>query len=59
MTVQPNLVSVYVVNGIRTSGGMGPGPVRVPPEEAANLVALRVAVSGDRPPQIDPQGLKR
>ena len=44
------LVTVYVVNGTRTSAGPGPGALELPPLEAAALVRQRFAVYGDRPP---------
>jgi hypothetical protein len=47
----PELVTVFVTTGIRTSGGNGPGVVRVPPAEAARLVADRRAIHGDRAPR--------
>ena len=49
MTEQP--VAVFVTTGIRTSGGNGPGVVRVPPAEAAALVADRRAVYDEVPPR--------
>ena len=51
MSRQPELVAVFVTTGIRTSGGNGPGVLRVPPAEAAALVADRRAIYGDRPPR--------
>ena len=45
------LVRVLMANGHRTSGGTGPGVVEVPPDEAARLVAARVAVHGDQLPR--------
>lgn len=45
------LVTVFVTTGIRTSGGSGPGVVRVPPAEAAALVADRRAVYGEQAPR--------
>jgi hypothetical protein len=39
-----------VVNGTRTSAGPGPGPLSLPPLEAAALVRQRFAVYGDRAP---------
>jgi hypothetical protein len=44
-------ISVYLGNATRTSGGSGPGMVRVPPDEAARLVAARLAIYGDRAPR--------
>jgi len=40
------LVEAYLSNGIRTSGGTGPGTVLVPPDEAARLVSARLAIYG-------------
>jgi hypothetical protein len=45
------LVPVYVTTAIRTSGGTGPGVVRVPPDEAGRIVADRHGVYGDRAPR--------
>ena len=42
----PQLVTVYVVNGTRTSAGPGPGALELPPLEAAALVRQRFAVPG-------------
>ena len=43
-------VTIYVVNGTRTSQGPGPGP-KVPPATEANaLLTARLAVYGDRAP---------
>jgi hypothetical protein len=42
---------VYLGNGTRTSGGTGPGVVRVPRDEAARLVRDKWAIPGDRAPQ--------
>jgi hypothetical protein len=43
-------VAVFVTNAITTSRRTGPGALRLPPEEAGALVALRLAVYGDQPP---------
>lgn len=51
MTVQPDLVGIYLVNATRCSAGNGPGPVQVHPDEAARLVAGKLAVYGSGPPQ--------
>lgn len=48
---EPDLVPVFVTTGIRTSGGPGPGVVRVPRDEAARIVAARHGVSGEQPPR--------
>lgn len=44
-------VPVFVLVGVRTSAGAGPGVKHLPPAEAARLVAARVAVGGDKPPR--------
>jgi hypothetical protein len=44
-------VPVFVINGVRTSDGPGPGLKHLPPAEAGALIAAKVAVAGDRPPQ--------
>jgi hypothetical protein len=44
-------VPVFVINGTRTSDGPGPGVRHLPPAEAGALVAARVAVHGEKPPQ--------
>jgi hypothetical protein len=46
----PGLTPVYLSNGTRTSGGTGPGVVHVPPDEAAWLVAQKLAIHGQQPP---------
>lgn len=52
----PAAVTVYVVNGTRTSQGPGPGPLSLPPLEAAALVRQRFAVYGSKPPNAaDPE----
>jgi hypothetical protein len=43
------LVTVTLLNGTRTSGGSGPGPVQVPPAEAAWLTGSKLAVYGTGP----------
>jgi hypothetical protein len=47
----PDLLPVFLTVAVRTSGGNGPGVVRVPREEAARLVAARHGVSGERAPR--------
>jgi hypothetical protein len=50
------LVTVYVVNGTRTSQGPGPGVKQLPPEEASALIRQRFAVYGSKPPNVpDPE----
>jgi hypothetical protein len=49
-TPDPPLVWIYLSNGTATSGGSGPGPVQVPPGEAAFFVRERLAVHGTVPP---------
>jgi hypothetical protein len=44
-------VPVFVINGTRTSDGPGPGVKHLPPAEAGALVAARIAVAGENPPQ--------
>jgi hypothetical protein len=56
----PGLVAVYVTSAVRTSAGSDLGPKRVPPAEAARLVAAKLAVYGDRPPGMpEPEGTVR
>lgn len=45
------LVPVYVTVAVQTSGGTGPGIVRVPPDEAGRLVSARIAIHGERAPR--------
>jgi hypothetical protein len=45
------LVEVYLGNATVTSGGTGPGTVRVPPDEAGRLVKDRLAIYGGNRPQ--------
>lgn len=47
---EPELVSVYVTSGIRTSAGPGPGVRRVPPDEAGRICAAKLGVMGETPP---------
>ena len=51
MSDDQDLVPVFVTTGIRTSGGPGPGVVRVPRDEAARIVASRHGVAGERAPR--------
>jgi hypothetical protein len=44
-------VTIFLLNGTSTSGGNGPGPVSVPPEEAARLLNESLAVRGDVAPR--------
>jgi hypothetical protein len=44
------VVTVYVVNGTRTSQGPGPGPKELPASEANRLIYAKLAVYGDQPP---------
>lgn len=54
------LVTVYVVNGTRTSAGPGPGALTLPASEAGALVRQRFAVYGDRAPgAADPEPAAR
>ena len=43
-------MTVYVVNGTRTSAGPGPGAMTLPASEANALIGMRLAVYGARPP---------
>jgi hypothetical protein len=43
-------VPCFLLNGVRTSQGPGPGPMMLPPAEAASLVARKLAVAGSTPP---------
>lgn len=43
-------VTVYLTVAVRTSQGPGPGPLTLPRDEAARLVAQRFAVYGGSPP---------
>jgi hypothetical protein len=45
------LVPVYLTVAVRTSGGNGPGVVRVPPDEAGRICADRHGVMGECPPR--------
>jgi hypothetical protein len=45
------VVTIYVVNGVRTSLGPGPGVKRLPASEASALVSAKLAVWGDQPPR--------
>jgi hypothetical protein len=45
------LVAVYLTNATRTSAGPGPGPKRLPPDEAGRLVRVKHAVYGEIAPR--------
>ena len=45
------LVAVFLTVAVRTSGGNGPGVVRVPPDEAGRIIARRHGVYGVLPPK--------
>ena len=47
---EPETTWIYLTNGTGTSGGSGPGPVQVPPDEAAWLIGEGLAVAGQVPP---------
>lgn len=47
---EPELVPVFVVVGVRTSQGPGPGPKMLPPDEAARVIGAKLAVYGHQPP---------
>jgi hypothetical protein len=55
----PEPVTVYLTNATHTSGGAGPGPVRVPPAEAKSLTDRRIAVYGDQPPRDGTEDAQR
>jgi hypothetical protein len=44
------LTEVFGVNGTRTSDGPGPGPKRLPADEASALIAAHLAIAGSEPP---------
>jgi hypothetical protein len=44
-------VAVFVTTAVRTSAGPGPGVRHIPAAEAAQLIARRHAVTGERPPK--------
>ncbi len=48
---EPPTVTVFATNGTRTSACCGPGVLRLPPAEAARLVAAKLAVYGEAPPR--------
>jgi hypothetical protein len=48
--ITPPLADVFLTMAVRTSDGPSPDHKRLPPGEAAALVARRRAVYGDRPP---------
>jgi hypothetical protein len=48
---EPELATVFVTTGIRTSAGSGPGALRLPLAEAGRLVKDRHAVYGSTPPR--------
>jgi hypothetical protein len=48
---QLDRIPVFLTVAVRTSGGNGPGVVRVPREEAARLVAARHGVHGEMAPR--------
>jgi hypothetical protein len=45
-----DLVPVFVIVGVRTTGGPGPGVKHLPRAEAGRLVSARIAVHGTSPP---------
>ena len=47
----PDLVDVFLTNAVATSGGPGPGVVRVPRDEASRIIAHKLGVAGSRPPR--------
>lgn len=46
----PELVTIFLTNGTRTSAGPGPGVKRLPAEAGA-LVRARLAAYGENPPR--------
>jgi hypothetical protein len=46
-----DLVPVFLLVGVRTSAGPGPGVKHLPPAEAASLLARKIAVGGSNPPR--------
>lgn len=54
------VVTIYVVVGVRTSAGPGPGVKQLPASEAGRLVSAKYAVYGDRSPEAaDPEPVAR
>jgi hypothetical protein len=49
--VSDSLVAVYLTSAVRTSARPGPGVRRVPPAEAASLVARKHARYGESAPR--------
>jgi len=43
-------VTIYVVVGVRTSAGPGPGVKTLPASEAGAIVSMKYAAYGDRDP---------
>ena len=53
-------VTIYLVVGVRTSQGPGPGVKTLPASEAGALVGMKYAVYGDRNPEAaDPEPTTR
>jgi len=50
-SAEPELVDVYLTNAVATSGGPGPGVVRVPRDEASRIIAHKLGVPGTHPPR--------
>jgi hypothetical protein len=48
---EPELTEVFLTVGVATSGGPGPGVVRVPRDEANRIIAMRLGVPGTHPPK--------
>lgn len=48
---EPELVDVFLTVGVATSGGPGPGVVRVPRDEANRIIGMKLGVPGTRPPR--------
>ncbi len=45
------MVTVFLVNAVRTSAGPGPGPKTLPSDEANRLIGSKMAIYGDQPPR--------
>lgn len=45
------VVTIYLVNAVRTSQGPGPGVQVLPASEAGALIASKYAIYGDRAPE--------
>jgi hypothetical protein len=60
MTEPEPTMTVYVLNGTRTSAGPGPGPMTLPASECSALISMKFAVPGSRAPnEGDPEPTAR